>query len=131
MVDRPRIFWQPLKCLYVMWTKNYFIMQYHEASLLGQERARKSQHNLFGYAGFAFLTRTVKQEGGKFEPVGEKDLIALENVADDNVLVVVCDEDGYSKAQTKPMQAREARKIYQKMLADGYEEFKGDTKAVK
>jgi len=105
-------------------------MQYHQAALIGQERARKSQHKLFEYSGFAFLTKTVKQSGGQFEPVGEEELVALES-ADDDVIVIICDADGYAKAQTKPLPMNKAKKIYEKMLNDGFKEFKGETRAVK
>jgi hypothetical protein len=105
-------------------------MQYHQAALIGQERARKSQHKLFEYSGFAFLTKTVKQRGEHFEPVGEEDLVTLESV-DSDAIVIICDADGYAKAQTKPLPIDKAKKIYEKMLSDGFKEFKGETKAVK
>ena len=105
-------------------------MQYHQAAHIGQERARKSQHKLFAYSGFAFLTKTVKQSGGQFEPVGEEDLITTESSGDE-LLVIICDADGYAKAQTKPLPPEQAKKIYEKMLKDGFKEFKGEAKAVK
>ena len=105
-------------------------MLYHQAANIGQERARNSQHRLFQYSGFAFLTKTVKQKGEQFEPVGEEDLVTLENV-DDKSIVIICDGDGYAKAQTKPLPLDQAKKIYEKMLSDGFKEFKGETKAVK
>jgi len=105
-------------------------MLYHQAAHIGQERARKSQHKLFQYSGFAFLTKTVKQNGEQFEPVGEEDLVTMEDV-EDKTIVVICDADGYAKAQTKPLPLDQAKKIYEKMLADGFKEFKGETKVVK
>jgi len=105
-------------------------MLYHQAAHIGQERARKSQHKLFQYSGFAFLTKTVKQNGEQFEPVGEEDLVTMENV-EDKTIVVICDADGYAKAQTKPLPLDQAKKIYEKMLADGFKEFEGETKVVK
>jgi len=105
-------------------------MLYHQAAHIGQERARKSQHKLFQYSGFAFLTKTVKQIGEQFEPVGEEDLVTMEDV-EDKAIVVICDADGYAKAQTKPLPLDQAKKIYEKMLADGFKEFKGETKVVK
>jgi len=105
-------------------------MLYHQAAHIGQERARKSQHKLFRYSGFAFLTKTVKQNGEQFEPVGEEDLVTMEDV-EDKTIVVICDADGYAKAQTKPLPLDQAKKIYEKMLADGFKEFKGETKVVK
>lgn len=106
-------------------------MQYHEAALTGQQRARKSQHKLFEYSGFAFLTKTVKEVRNGFEPVGEEELVSMEETADGKMLVVICDADGYAKAQTKPLPMEEASKIFEKMINDGFQEFKGETKAVK
>jgi hypothetical protein len=105
-------------------------MLYHQAAHIGQERARKSQHKLFQYSGFAFLTKTVKQNGEQFEPVGEEDLVTLENV-EGKTIVIVCDADGYAKAQTKPLPLDQAKKIYEKMLTDGFKQFQGNTKVVK
>src|SRR5574341_1883090 len=105
-------------------------MLYHQAAQLGQERARKSQHKLFQYSGFAFLTKTVKQNGEEFEPVGEEDLVTMANV-EDKTVVVICDADGYAKAQTKPLHLDQAKKIYEKMLNDGFKKFEGETKVVK
>ncbi len=106
-------------------------MQYHEAAHMGQKRARSSQHKLFEYAGFAFLTKTVKQVKREFEPVGEEELIDMEETGDGNKLVIICDADGYAKAQTKPLPKEQAERIFEKMLKDGFEDFKGETKAVK
>lgn len=106
-------------------------MQYHEAALTGQQRARKSQHKLFEYSGFAFLTKTVKQVKDGFEPVGEEELVALEETTNDSMLVIICDADGYAKAQTKPLPKEQAKKIFAKMLNDGFKEFSGKIRAVK
>jgi hypothetical protein len=105
-------------------------MLYHQAAHIGQERARKSQHKLFQYSGFAFLTKTVKQNGEQFEPVGEEDLVTMDNV-EDKTVVIICDADGYAKAQTKPLPLDQAKKIYEKMLNDGFKRFQGETKVVK
>ena len=105
-------------------------MLYHQAAHIGQERARKSQHKLFQYSGFAFLTKTVKQNGEQFEPVGEEDLVTMDNV-EDKTVVIICDADGYAKAQTKPLPLDQAKKIYEKMLNDGFKRFEGETKVVK
>ncbi len=105
-------------------------MLYHQAAHIGQERARKSQHKLFQYSGFAFLTKTVKQNGEQFEPVGEEDLVTMDSV-EDKTVVIICDGDGYAKAQTKPLPLDQAKKIYEKMLNDGFKRFEGETKVVK
>ena len=106
-------------------------MQYYKAAMMGQQRARKAQHKLFEYSGFAFLTKTVKEVTHGFEPVGEEDLIAMEEGEEGNILVVICDSDGYAKAQTKPLQTESAKKIFEKMLNDGFKEFKEKMKPVK
>lgn len=107
------------------------LVQYHQAALTGQERARKSQHKLFEYSGFAFLTKTVKQVKEGFEPVGEEELIAMEESDDGSIIVIICDADGYAKAQTKPLPKEKAEKVFEKMLNDGFKKFKGETKTVK
>lgn len=98
--------------------------------MIGAERARASQHRLFSYSGFAYLTKTVKQKGADFEPVGEEELVAMD-IINDEAIVVICDADGYAKAQTKPMKVEEAKKILEKMLNDGFKEYKGSIEAVK
>lgn len=105
-------------------------MLYHQAALIGRERASKSQRKLFEYSGFAFLTMTVKRQGNQFEPVGEEDLVCMDSV-EDKMIVAICDADGYSKAQTKPLPADGAKKIYGRMLKDGFKEFSGQISAVK
>ncbi|MEM2760291.1 MAG: hypothetical protein QXU32_01200 [Nitrososphaerales archaeon] len=106
-------------------------MQYHQAALTGQERARKAQHKLFKYSGFAFLTKTVKQVDNEFEPVGEEELVTIEETNDGNMIVIICDSDGYAKAQTKPLPRDSAQQMFERMLKDGFDEFKGEAKVVK
>ena len=55
----------------------------------------------------------------------------MEETGDGNKLVIICDADGYAKAQTKPLPKEQAERIFEKMLKDGFEDFKGETKAVK
>ncbi len=105
-------------------------MQYHQASIIGQKRARDAQYKLFTYSGFAYLTKTVKKKGDEFEPVGEEELVAID-VIDGNAIVVICDAEGYAKSQTKPMSIDEAKSILVKMINDGFNEYKGEIKSVK
>jgi hypothetical protein len=104
-------------------------MQYHKAAILGQERARKAQMKLFDYAGFAMLTFTIKQQKIGFEPVGEEMLVGKITKGDE-VMLFICDNDGYAKAQSRPFLLQKGEEIYKNMIKDGLEEFKGDIKTV-
>ena len=104
-------------------------MQYHKAALLGHERAQKAQMKLFDYTGFAFLTYTVKQVNSNFEPVGEE-IFAGKAIKEDEAILLICDKDGYAKAQSKPMPVHKGEELYQRMVADGILEFIGTIKAV-
>lgn len=110
-----------LKTLIVKVLKNT-LMQYHQAVRLGQERARKSQMILFSHAGFAMLTLTVKKSEGMFVPVGEKELVAVVQKTEGWVVVIV-DEEGYAKAQSKIMNEKEAREILNKAKNAGIPEY--------
>ena len=104
-------------------------MQYHKAAILGQERARKAQMKLFDYAGFAMLTYTIKQQSTGFEPVGEEMLVG-KMIRGDQAILFICDNDGYAKAQSKPLPLQKGEEIYENMIKDGLAEFKGDIKTV-
>jgi len=104
-------------------------VQYHQAVRIGQERARKSQMNLFNHAGFAMLTLTVKKSEGKFVPVGEKEFVAVVSKYDGWITVIV-DEEGYAKAQSKVMQEEAAREIMKKAMSAGIPEYDGKIKLV-
>ena len=104
-------------------------MQYHKASILGHERSKKAQLKLFDYTGYAMLTYTTKQDGNGFAPVGEEMLVAkMEREA--GAMLFLCDNDGYAKAQSKPLPKEKAEEAYKKMLNDGIAEFKGKIKTV-
>ncbi len=105
------------------------VMQYHKASLIGQERSRIAQLKLFDYTGFAMLTYTTKQEGNVFLPVGEEMLIG-KLFRENEAMLFLCDKDGYAKAQSKPLLKDKAEQIYRKMISDGYIEYKGQIKTV-
>ncbi|MGI0027998.1 MAG: hypothetical protein ACREAD_09195 [Nitrosopumilaceae archaeon] len=104
-------------------------MQYHQAIKIGQERARKSQMNLFSHAGFAMLTLTVKKSEGKFVPVGEQEFVAVIQKSDGWITVIV-DEEGYAKAQSKTLNENEAKEIMKKAIAAGMSEFIGEVRLV-
>lgn len=104
-------------------------MQYHQAIKIGQERARKSQMNLFSHAGFAMLTLTVKKSEGKFVPVGEQELVAIVQKSDGWITVIV-DDEGYAKAQSKTLNEGEAKEIMKKAIVAGIPEFTGKVRLV-
>jgi len=45
-------------------------------------------------------------------------------------MLFLCDNDGYAKAQSKPLPKDKAEEAYKKMLNDGIPEFKGQIKTV-
>lgn len=107
-------------------------MQYHQAVRIGQERSRKSQMTLFSHAGFAMLTLTVKKYQGTFVPVGEKEFVACieKQDNDDGWLVVIVDEEGYAKSQSKVLTEKEAKEILKKAISAGIPEYIGQIRLV-
>ena len=99
-------------------------MQYFQAVKIGKERANKSQMTLFDLCGFAMLTLTTKKVDGKFFPVGEEEFLAVIHTADGYVTIIV-DEDGYTKAQSKPLEKVEALGIFKKATDSGIAEYSG------
>ena len=99
-------------------------MQYFQAVQKGKQRANQSQMKLFEVAGFAMLTLTTKKIDGKFLPVGEEDFAAAINTPDGYVVILV-DGDGYTKAQTKPLEKDEAAGIFKKIRDTGIDEYAG------
>jgi hypothetical protein len=110
-------------------TKNCCRLQYHKAAQIGRERAQKAQMRLFNYTGFAMLTYTVKQGMAGFEPVGEEEM-AGKLTRGDEMMLFICDKDGYAKAQSKPVPMKQGEEAFKKMLADGMPEFTGKIKTV-
>jgi hypothetical protein len=110
-------------------TKNCCRLQYHKAAQIGRERAQKAQMRLFNYTGFAMLTFTVKQGMAGFEPVGEEEM-AGKLTRGDEMMLFICDKDGYAKAQSKPVPMKQGEEAFKKMLADGMQEFTGKIKTV-
>lgn len=100
-------------------------MQYFQAVQKGKQRASRSQMRLFGLAGFAMLTLTTKKGEGGFAPVGEEDHAAMIKTPD-GFVVILADEDGYTKAQTKALEKDEAVQILQKAVGEGIPEFEGE-----
>src|SRR5919199_6539793 len=109
--------------------ENCFQLQYHKAAHIGRERAQKAQMRLFDYTGFAMLTYTIKQGTTGFEPVGEEELVGKMTSGNESMLFI-CDNDGYAKAQSRPMPMKQGEEAFKRMLADGMQEFSGDIKTV-
>ena len=104
--------------------KFHKIMQYFQAVQIGKERANKAQMVLFEVAGFAMLTLTTKKIDGKFFPVGEESFVTVIKTNEGYVIILV-DEDGFTKAQTKALEKEEGKKIYSKVLDSNIAEFSG------
>ena len=100
-------------------------MQYFQAVQKGKIRANKAQMKLFEIAGFAMLTLTTKKKDGKFYPVGEEIYSAVIKKPEGYVVLLV-DEDGYTKTQSKDLEKDEAAKIFKKVTESGIEEFSGN-----
>ena len=98
------------------------VMQYFQAVQTGKKRANESQMKLFDIAGFAMLTLTTKKIDGKFFPVGEENYAAAIKKPEGYVVILV-DEDGYTKTQSKDLEKTEAAEIYKKIIESGIEEY--------
>ena len=97
-------------------------MQYFQAVQQGKIRAGKSQMKLFEIAGFGMLTLTTKKIDGKFFPVGEEDFTAVIQ-SEDGCVAVIVDKDGYTKAQSKALEKKEALEIFRKLRESGIPEY--------
>ena len=100
-------------------------MQYFQAVQKGKQRAGKSQMKMFEAAGFGMLTLTTKKIDGQFVPVGEEDFAAVINSPDGYVVILV-DNDGFTKAQSKGIEKEDAQKVYKKLRDSGIPEFSGN-----
>lgn len=101
-------------------------MQYFQAVKIGKERASKAQMILFNLGGFAMLTLTIKKKDGQFIPVGEQNYTAIIHTVDGYVTILV-DEEGYTKAQSKPLEKEVAMDLFKKIREYGIEEYMGNT----
>ena len=97
-------------------------MQYFQAVQQGKIRASKSQMKLFDVAGFGMLTLTTKKIDGKFFPVGEEDFTAVIQ-SEEGYVTVIVDKDGYTKAQSKKVEKKEALEIFNKLIDSGVPEY--------
>jgi len=97
-------------------------VQYFQAVQQGKIIASKSQMKLFEIAGFGMLTLTTKKIDGKFFPVGEEEFTAVIQSEDAYVTVIV-DTDGYTKAQSKGVEKKEAIEIFKKLIESGVPEY--------
>lgn len=71
------------------------------------------------------LTLTTKKKDGQFIPIGEEDLVAVIRTADGYVTILV-DAEGYTKAQSKPLEKDAALEIFKKAKESGIAEYLGD-----
>jgi hypothetical protein len=107
-------------------------MRYNEAAFIGQKNSKDAQIKLFNYTGFAMLTYTIKQspDGKGFLPVGEKTFVAKSPVYNKQIILYLTDEDGYAKAQSKPLDIEEGERLFNKMLQDRIAQFNGQVKTI-
>ena len=97
-------------------------MQYFQAVQQGKQRSSKSQMKMFEVAGFGMLTLTTKKIDGKFYPVGEEDFVAVIN-SPEGYVAILADKDGFTKAQSKSLEKKEALSIYKKLRESGIPEY--------
>jgi len=97
-------------------------MQYFQAVQQGKQRAGKSQMKMFEAAGFGMLTLTTKKIDGKFYPVGEEDFVAVIS-SPEGYVAILADKDGFTKAQSKSLEKKEALSIYKKLRESGIPEY--------
>ena len=76
------------------------------------------------------LTLTVKKSQGVFVPVGEKELVAVVEKPGEGWLVVIVDEEGYAKSQSKVLKEDEAKAILKKVISAGIPEYTGQIRLV-
>ena len=101
------------------------VLQYFEAVQRGKQRATKSQMKLFDAAGFAMLTLTTKKISGQFLPVGEEEYAAT-ILNEDGYVVILVDEDGFTKTQSKAVKHDEASVIFSNLKEAGIQSYPGD-----
>ena len=68
------------------------------------------------------LTLTTKKIDGKFFPVGEEDFAAVIQ-SEDGYVTIIVDNDGYTKAQSKAVEKKEALEIFKKLRESGIAEY--------
>ena len=98
------------------------VVQYFQAVQQGKIIASKSQMKLFNIAGFGMLTLTTKKIDGKFFPVGEEDFAAVIQ-SENGCVAIIVDKDGFTKAQSKGVERKEALEIFKKLRESGILEY--------
>ena len=104
-------------------------MQYHKVVFLGQERSKKSSDETIRVYRIFHVNIYDKKGSSGFEPVGEEMLVGNLNNGRE-IIIFICDKDGYAKAQSKSMTIDEGNKIVEKMVFDGFIKFDGEIKTV-
>ena len=84
--------------------------------------ASKAQMTLFDLAGFAMLTLTTKKVDGNFLPVGEEEFTAVIN-SPEGYVAIITDKDGFTKAQSKSVEKKEAIEIFKKLRDSAIPEY--------
>lgn len=101
-------------------------MRYYEAARLGERRVKEAQAILAQESGYASLAFILKDgEEGRWEPVGQENMVAIAYLADDTAKVVICDGEGYVKTFTNGMTKPKAEELLQRLKATNLDEYKG------
>ena len=99
-------------------------MTYFEAFRKGELRSLNAQQLLTQYSATALPAILLRDKAGQeWVPVGEENLVTV--TLGDPAAVVVCDNMGYAKAMTRPMNREEALAIMEKMKSTGLKQFVG------
>jgi hypothetical protein len=61
--------------------------------------------------------------------VGKEELVG-KMTRGNEVMLFICDYDGYAKAQSRPMRMEQGEEVFKRMLAEGMQEFNGKIKTV-
>lgn len=103
-------------------------MQYFQALKMGQNRSREAASLLKKYASSAMPAIALKEnKGNVWEPVGEENLAGL--VKEENgYMICICDSDGNAKAVAYWYNEKDANKIVDTMINDGYAIYTGKIK---
>lgn len=71
------------------------------------------------------LTLTTKKRGGEFVPVGDEEYASAIQSPDGHVAIIV-DEEGFTKAQSRALEEKDALDIFQKLVDSGMPRFNGE-----
>jgi hypothetical protein len=103
-------------------------LNYFEAVQVGRTRVNIAVEVLRSIAGSCHPTLFLKMGLEEWTPVGEEMLYALVPGKNSTVSVVICDNDGNSKAMSDFVSALDGVRISGVLAAKGIERFEGEVK---